>query len=216
MSDPAAVPFGLKEKVYLKMVEKGSATAGLQALEDEPAPSPAVLENEFWGGIADDLPPPPNLPPPSRVRPLPLENGDDDFDGGMADARAGGSGGNQGRLAGDDNERGEVIGAVTHVEGMPVYEEAATNGAEGATRYKVLCPLAKSGQAVCHGEGCAKRRNRGANQTSLGPKEPLAYLACWARAARGFPDAKKHVAWAPSRREVAEYYNEHYKDGDLE
>ena len=138
VSDPAAVPIGLKEKVYLKMVEKGSATAGLQALEDEPAPSPAVLENEFWGGIADDLPPPSNLPPPSRVRPLPLGNGDDDFDGGMADARAGGSGGNQGRLAGDDNESGEVIGAVTHVEGMPVYEEAATNGAEGATRYKVL------------------------------------------------------------------------------
>ena len=73
-------------------------------------------------------------------------------------------------------------------------------------RYVVRCPLAGCRHKMEDlGRTCKKTRNIGPSQTSLGPKEPLAYLAVWANHAEQHKSADEHIKWRPSSAQVREY-----------
>lgn len=67
-------------------------------------------------------------------------------------------------------------------------------------RMIAYCPLA------AHGRRCMKRRAIGvAQQADLGPRQPIAYLCCWALRAEDFPDQASHLRYAPTLRDQREW-----------
>lgn len=73
-------------------------------------------------------------------------------------------------------------------------------------RYVVRCPHAACRHKFAHpGRTCKKTRNIHVAQTKLGPYEPLAYLAVWARDAERHASADEHTKWRPSDEQVRAY-----------
>ena len=99
--------------------------------------------------------------------------------------------------------------AITGIPGLPLlFDEHLTPGQAGHyRRVAVMCPLCDSRHQ--RDKPCKKYRNIGEAQTSLGPQEPVAYLAVWAGQAQRFATAKQHIAFRPSPEVVKEYMRSH-------
>jgi hypothetical protein len=99
--------------------------------------------------------------------------------------------------------------AITGIPGLTLlFDEHLTPGQAGHyRRVAVMCPLCDSGHK--RDIPCKKYRNIGEAQSSLGPQEPVAYLAVWAGQAQRFATAKQHIAFRPSPEVVKEYMRSH-------
>ena len=88
------------------------------------------------------------------------------------------------------------------------HEEHLTPGVRGYySRYIIKC---NSVRHWCRDKGhCRKKRNAGTSQTSLGPKEPLAFLCVWAFHWGEFLSRHAHIRHSPAQAEVLEYMREH-------
>jgi hypothetical protein len=82
------------------------------------------------------------------------------------------------------------------VEGGALRLETYVDKTQNYARLILACPVHTH---------CRKHRNTGLKQCErLGPREPLSYLACWARAATSLT-AERHVKHAPTLADQAEW-----------
>ena len=83
---------------------------------------------------------------------------------------------------------------IATVHGREILEDKVGHGKK---RLTTICQF--------HPE-CSKKRSQNANQTKhFGPDEPFLYLACWNARCCDFENAKQHVSWNPTKKDIQDY-----------
>ena len=96
-----------------------------------------------------------------------------------------------------------VLVLPVQVEGQHIYFERH-RALQVYDRIMVRCTCRRHGK-------CQKKRNTGPSQTNnFGPLEPYAFLGAWLRKAHRHDFASEHIQDVPTRKDVEDYYREHF------